>query len=178
MRLRWTPGLRQPEQSQSTVRRSCVDIEADAAAEWRRLVKRTRALLESNPSGITGWKLIHCDGRGHELRHSIRLGLLVSRAHKGACPQLLLFVIPAVKLARTYLQLPCQPRHWLPHLHATYRRQLKFPGKPPFRHTSPPSLNSIGELVVSKLGSTPLPLCPLCLCGESNFDITSRSGMP
>src|SRR5271165_3355749 len=89
-----------------------------------------------------------------QLCHPIRLRPLVSRAHKGACPQLLLFVIPAVHLARTYLQLPCQPRHWLPRLHAPHRRQLKFPGKPPFRHTNPPSLNSIGELVVSKLGST------------------------
>src|SRR5271157_4893560 len=81
---------------------------------------------------------------------------------EGACPQLLLFVIPAVKLARTYLQLPCQPRHWLPHLHATHRRQLKFPGKPPFRHTNPPSLNSIGELAVSKLGSTPTHWSSVC----------------
>jgi len=40
-------------------------------------------------------------------------------------------------------------------LHAPHRRQLKFPGKPPFRHTNPPSLNSMGVLVVSKLGSTP-----------------------
>src|SRR5271166_4362282 len=36
-----------------------------------------------------------------QLCHPIRLRPLVSRAHKGACPQLLLFVIPAVHLART-----------------------------------------------------------------------------
>src|SRR5271165_4764794 len=103
-----------------------------------------------------------------QLCHPIRLRPLVSRAHKGACPQLLLSVIPAVHLARTYLQLPCQPRHWLPRLHAPHRRQLKFPGKPPFRHTNPPSLNSIGELVVSKLGST--PFAGLSLCLDSPFE--------
>src|SRR5271157_1424139 len=102
---------------------------------------------------------------------STRCKARFKKSISSACCQLLLFVIPAVKLARTYLQLPCQPRHWLPHLHATHRRQLKFPGKPPFRHTNPPSLNSIGELAVSKLGSTPPP----SLGGNASVPLRKRS---
>src|SRR3974390_3077882 len=50
---------------------------------------------------------------------------------------------------------PRQPRRRLPSLHTAHRRQLELSAEPPLRHTDPPSLNSIGELVVSKLGSTP-----------------------
>ena len=80
------------------------------------------------------------------------------------CLFVFLFVIPAVKLAGVNFQLPRQPRRRLPSLHTAHRRQLELSAEPPFRHTDPPSLNSIGELVVSKLGSTPRLWFSVCLC--------------